>query len=350
MTAPIAAVTALACHLPATRLSNADLAVENPGWDSEKIASKTGIFERRIAGPNETASDLAIAAAKKLFSISDVRPADVDFVIFCTQAPDYLVPTTACLIQAALGLPMSAGAFDINLGCSGFVYGLGICKGLIESGQAKKVLLLTADTYSKFIHPQDRSVRTIFGDAGAAALVEGVAGTTPLLGPFRYGTNGNGAGDLVVPGSGLRARSGRGESKPLAGGPFGPDWLYMNGPAVFSFTLSIVPKLVKDLLASTGLSLNDIDMVVPHQANAYMLEALRKRLNVPPDKYFVDVGDVGNTVSATIPLALVTAASRAQLKPGQRVMLLGFGVGLSWAGTLLCWQDTVVGLSDAAAE
>ncbi|MBS0524221.1 MAG: ketoacyl-ACP synthase III [Proteobacteria bacterium] len=347
MSAGTAALTALACHLPAARLLNSDLAARHPEWQSDKIEAKTGIVERRIAAADETAADLAAAAARKLFDIAPVSPGEIDFVVLCTQAPDYLLPTTACLMQSSLGLPRSAGAFDINLGCSGFVYGLGVCKGLIETGQADRVLLLTADTYSKFIHPDDRSVRTIFGDAGAAALVERVpANDAPAIGPFRYGTNGAGAHDLIVPGSGLRARTGASRAN---GGPHGPDWLYMNGPAVFSFTLSVVPKLVQDLLGASALTAEDVDMIVPHQANAYMLEALRKRLNTPRERFFVDVRDVGNTVSATIPIALISAVSKGLIRPGHRLMLLGFGVGLSWAGTMLRWQQAAVGVSDAAA-
>jgi len=352
MTRHCAAITALAYHLPATRLTNADLAISNPEWQSDKIESKTGIAERRIAAPDETASDLAVAAARKLFDVAHVESSSIDFVVYCTQSPDYLLPSTACLIQEELGIPTSAGAFDMNLGCSGFVYGLGLCKGLIETDQANRILLLTADTYSKHINPADRSVRTIFGDAGAATLVERVPSSDgPVIGPFRYGTNGRGAGDLVVPNSGMRARSQQTAGKPLLrGGRFGADWVYMNGPAVFSFTLNIVPKLVADVLAAARLSLNDVDMIVPHQANAYMLEALRKRLNVPTERFFVDVRNIGNTVSATIPIALVTAASSGLVKPGHHIMLLGFGIGLSWGGTMIRWQNTAVGVSDAAAS
>lgn len=349
MSATCAGIKAIAYHLPAQRLSNADLRKANPDWASDKIESKTGIAERRIAAPQETASDLAIAAARKLFNVSGIVPSQIDFIVFCTQSPDYLLPSSACLIQSALEVPITSGAIDINMGCSGFVYGLGLCKALIESGQADRIVLLTSDTYSKLIHPNDRSVRTIFGDAAAAALVERrpMAAGGPALGPFRYGTDGRGAGDLIVPASGMRART---TGPVVRGGPYGPEWLYMNGPAIFSFTLAAIPKLVDQLLRASECTLDEIDMIIPHQANAYMLEALRKRLKVPQDKFFVDVRDIGNTVSATIPIALVSAVSKGLLKANHRVMLLGFGVGLSWAGTMMQWNDIAVGVSDASVD
>lgn len=350
MTQSGAAITAVTYHLPAARLSNAELVKNHPGWQADRIEEKTGILERRIASAHETAADLAIAAARKLMAIAPVKVNDIDFVIFCTQSPDYLLPTTACLIQHELGLRVSAGAFDMNLGCSGFVYGLGLCSGLIDTGQADRVLLLTADTYTKHLHPDDRSVRAIFGDAGAATLVERVPLTSGVaLGPFCYGTNGRGANDLTVPGSGIRGRMTSAEGRPrLAGGVFGPEWLHMNGPNVFNFTLGVVPKLLTDVLSRAEVTMDELDIVIPHQANAFMLEALRKRIKVPSDKFFVHVSDVGNTVSATIPIALVMAASRGLLLPGHRAALLGFGIGLSWAGTLIRWQDTIVGVSDAS--
>ena len=163
-----AAIRAIEYYLPETVLGSDDLTREFPDWSVAKIESKTGIRERHIASGSECSSDLGIAAAKKLFDSGAVSPSEIDFLLFCTQSPDYFLPTTACMMQAALGIPKTAGALDFNLGCSGFVYGLGLAKGLIETGQAKSILLITAETYSKFIHPRDRSVRTIFGDAAAA--------------------------------------------------------------------------------------------------------------------------------------------------------------------------------------
>src|ERR1700686_1952562 len=183
-----AALRAIECYLPENVVSTADLSLQFPDWSVEKIAAKTGIACRHIAAPEECASDLAVAAAQKLFSSGACRPQDIDYVLLCTQSPDYFLPTTACLVQDRLGIPTTAGALDFNLGCSGFIYGLGLSEGLISSGQASAVLLLTAETYSKFMHPRDRSVRTIFGDAAAATLLTSADVREPLLGPFIYGS------------------------------------------------------------------------------------------------------------------------------------------------------------------
>jgi len=193
-----AVIAAIEFHLPERRLTNPQLAEEFPDWGTEKIAEKTGIHARHIAAPGELSSDLANAAALKLFSSGSVRPEEIDFVLLCTQTPDFALPTTACLLQHRLGIPRSAGALDFNLGCSGYVYGLSLAKGLIETGQARRVLLLTAETYSKLIDPADRTVRTIFGDAGAASLVMANDEVDQeCLGPFAFGTDGAGGRNLV---------------------------------------------------------------------------------------------------------------------------------------------------------
>src|SRR5262245_50966223 len=187
-------------HLPDGRLTNADLARDFPDWEIDKVYEKTGIASRRVAAPDESAADLAVHAARRLLDRLGVRPVDVDFLLFCTQTPDYFLPTTACLLQDRLGLPTTAGALDFNLGCSGYVYGLAVTKGLITSGVASRVLLLTADTYTKLIQPTDRTVRTLFGDGAAATLVRvrEAGGRPPAIGPAVFGTNGAGAGSLMV--------------------------------------------------------------------------------------------------------------------------------------------------------
>src|SRR5262245_21743732 len=233
-------------HLPDGRLTNADLARDFPDWEIDKVYEKTGIASRRVAAPDESAADLAVHAARRLLDRLGVRPVDVDFLLFCTQTPDYFLPTTACLLQDRLGLPTSAGALDFNLGCSGFVYGLSLAKGLIETAQATNVLLLTADTYSKFLHPDDRSVRTLFGDAAAATLVQvrtdasvGGAG----IGPFVFGTDGQGKDNLIVATGGMR--------QPVPA-PGSSQHLAMNGPEIFTFTLQAVPRAIEELLARAG--------------------------------------------------------------------------------------------------
>jgi 3-oxoacyl-[acyl-carrier-protein] synthase-3 len=339
-----ASVTAIEYRLPETILNNDELAARFGDWTPEKISDKTGITERHIAKGDECASDLAVEACQKLFECHACRREDIDFLLLCTQSPDYFLPTTACMVQDRLGLPTTCGALDFNLGCSGFVYGLGLAKGLIETAQAKNVLLVTAETYSKFIHDNDRSVRTIFGDGAAATLVQAVdiSDGTPdePIGTFIYGTDGRGAKNLIVPIGGMRERSHSADESHVD--EFGNERalsnLYMNGGEIFSFTLRAVPEAVDRLLETMRLQLNDIDLIVFHQANRYMLDHLRKKLKIPEEKFVVSMEHVGNTVSSTIPIALSDAAKSGRLKNGQRVMIVGFGVGYSWAATVIRWR------------
>jgi 3-oxoacyl-[acyl-carrier-protein] synthase-3 len=329
---------AIEYYLPENVVSTSDLSLQFPDWSVEKIAAKTGITARHIAKPEECASDLAVAAAQKLFSSGACRPEDIDYVLLCTQSPDYFLPTTACLVQDRLGIPTTAGALDFNLGCSGYIYGLGLSEGLISSGQASALLLLTSETYSKFLHPRDRSVRTIFGDAAAATLLTATDVRDPLLGPFIYGSDGSGGSSLIVPTGGLRrprTQCSAKESEDENGNVRSADNLFMNGPEIFNFTLSAVPECIDRLLAKSGKTLEDVDLFVFHQANQYMLDHLRKRLKIPAEKFYVFMKDCGNTVSSTIPIALKSARDEGCLPEGSLVMLVGFGVGFSWGATLL---------------
>jgi len=332
-----ACVTAIEYYLPEGILDNEQLAAEFVDWSAAKIEEKTGIVERRIADSGECASDLAEKACLKLLSSGVIDAADIDYLLLCTQSPDYFLPTTACLLQSRLNLSTRTGALDFNLGCSGYVYGLGLAKGLIETGQARNVLLVTAETYSKFIHPGDRSVRTIFGDAAAATLVQEREGPS-RLGPFVYGTDGRGAGNLIVPTGGARCRSVQAvDEQDRFGNIRNAGNLYMNGAEIFTFTLQSVPKAVQQLLQCSSKTLEDFDLVVFHQANQYMLEHLRKKMKIAPEKFYVALRTFGNTVSATIPIALKDALEHRALAPGTRVLLVGFGVGYSWGAAALEW-------------
>lgn len=334
-----ATIRAIEYYLPGHNLTNSDLAAEFPEWSVEKIESKTGISERHIAADNECSSDLGVAAAEKLFASGACAPADIDYILFCTQSPDYFLPTTACVIQDRLKVPTTSGALDFNLGCSGYVYGLGLAQGLIETGQARRVLLITAETYSKFIHPQDRSVRTIFGDAAAATLVEGVESGV-FLGPYVYGTDGRGAKNLIVPTGGMRCpRSAETAvaSADRAGNVRATDNLFMDGLEIFNFTLRAVPEAVTTLLSRAGKTFDDIDLFFFHQANRYMLDHLRKKLKIPEDRFYMALKHCGNTVSSTIPIALRHALDDGALVRGKVAMLVGFGVGYSWGATLVRW-------------
>lgn len=321
-----AIVQSVTYHLPDQVLNNETLAALSEDWTADKIEEKTGIAERRIASEEECASDLAYAAAKKMFDSGACTPEEIDYILLCTQSPDYFLPTTACLLQERLGIPRTSGALDFNLGCSGYVYGLGLAKGLIESGQASKVLLITAETYSKYIGETDLNVRTLFGDAAACTLLSSSEQTEDQIGPFLYGTDGRGAENLIVKQGGFRT------------GPAStPPCLFMDGPEIFTFTLIAVPKAVKQLLKKAELTFEEIDQVIFHQANHYMLEHLRKKLKIPEEKFFVSMNDVGNTVSSTVPIALSRAVEANRIQAGDRVLLVGFGVGYSWGATLIRW-------------
>lgn len=336
-----AAILGIEYYLPVESVSSERLAADFPEWSVARIEEKTGIKERHIAAPNECASDLAVEAARKLFATGACRPTDIDYLLFCTQSPDYFLPTTACTIQDRLGMTQSVGAIDYNLGCSGFVAGLGIAKGLIETGQASKVLLLTAETYSKFMNRRDKSVRTIFGDAGAATLVAGVEPREePCIGPLVYGTDGSGAGNLIVRAGGMRephTADSAVEREEESGNFRSRDNLLMNGTEIFSFALRVIPRCVRDLLARASVDMEAVDLFVFHQANRYMLEHLRKQLRIPADKFVISMQSCGNTVSCSIPIALRSAQQAGRIKSGDLIMLVGFGVGYSWASALIRW-------------
>jgi 3-oxoacyl-[acyl-carrier-protein] synthase-3 len=335
-----ATIQAIDYYLPINILSNEDLAAEFPDWAVGKIEGKTGIVERHIVSANECASDLAEAAARKLFAGGACQPGEIDYLLLCTQSPDYFLPTTACILQDRLGIPTHAGALDFNLGCSGFVYGLGLAQGLIQSGQASKVLLITAETYSKFIHPRDKSVRTLFGDAAAATLICATESAKDLKSSYVFGTDGSGAGNLMVPAGGMRHPSSPETAEVVCdenGNWRSADNLVMDGGAIFNFTLQAIPECVCRLLERTGKQLQEIDLFVFHQANRYMLEHLRKKLKIPPEKFYLWLASCGNTVSSTIPIALKHAVEDGRLKAGQLLMMVGFGVGYSWGATLIEW-------------
>lgn len=321
-------------YLPENVVTNDMLVSDFPEWSVDKIASKIGVNKRHVTVSDETASDLAIKAAEELFKNETVRKEDIDFILFCTQSPDYILPTSACIIQDKLGLSTNIGALDFNLGCSGYVYGLSLAKGLVLGGIAKNVLLLTGETYNKHIHPKDKGNRTIFGDAATATVVstEGIA----EIKDFSLGTNGKGAENLIIKTGGCRnPQKANDLSFDENNAPVSSDHLYMNGSEIFSFTLDAVPALVKDTLLKNGYDQEEIDLFVFHQANKYMLNFLRKKIKIKEEKFYYCMADYGNTVSSTIPIALKEAIKENNIHPGNKVLIAGFGVGYSWGGTIL---------------
>lgn len=328
-------------YLPEKELTNDDLAELYEDWSSEKIEKKTGIRSRRVCSDDECASDLGVKAAQKLFDSGVVTKEEIDFVLFCTESPDYILPPTACIIQDRLGISTSCGAMDYNLGCSGFVYGLSLAGSLVQSGQAKTVLLITSETYSKHIHPLDKSVRTVFGDGAAATVVARGDSGKNGIGPFVYGTDGSGYRNLIVPAGGLRQPRSEEtctEQEDGFGSIRSQENLYMNGPDIFNFTIKAVPEAVDALLKKANMAMEDVDAVVFHQANAYMLKHLRKKIGIPKEKFYVNLTECGNTVSASIPIALKMALDENRISAGKVVMVVGFGVGYSWSAGLLVWS------------
>ncbi len=328
-------IKAISYYLPERVVTNEDLVKEFPEWDVEKVYSKVGVRERHLAAETETAGDLAEKAARKLFDEHQVSPSDIDFLLLCTQSPDYRLPSTACILQDRLGIPTSAGAFDYDLGCSGCIYGMAVAKGLIVAGMASNVLLLTAETYTKYLHPDDKSNRTIFGDGAAACLISKGKGLAEI-GDFVFGTDGSGAENLIVKTQGARVRERSGLSTTDDDGHVNrEDYLYMNGSAIFNFTLEQVPSMMKQLLEKSGLNKDEMDYFVFHQANKYMLSTIRKVCGISKDKFYIDLDHTGNTVSSTILIGLKDCLDQGLVRPGMNVMACGFGVGLSYGGTVL---------------
>ena len=330
----MAFIKAISYYLPEKVVSNEELVREFPEWSVEKVAQKVGVDCRHLAAPGETAGDLAEKAALKLFKEYQIDSKSIDFLMLCTQSPDYFLPSTSCILQNRLGISTTAGAFDYNLGCSGCVYGLAIAKGLISAGIANNVLLLTAETYNKYLHPSDKSNRSIFGDGAAACLIstDGFA----EIGEFSLGTDGSGANNLIVKTGASRQKDATGFFvEDEEGHVWFDDYLYMNGGAIFNFTLDAVPAMMKDILVKNELSKDDIDFYVFHQANKFMLNTIRKVCMLPKDKFYVNLADTGNTVSSTVLIGIKDCIGNQTIKSGDRVMISGFGVGLSWGGTVL---------------
>ena len=322
----MAYVKAITAYLP-------DNIKENPVDD--RLTRKTGIYKRHVAIPGECASDLAYCAAENLFSKFSIDRDTIDFIILCTQSPDYFLPTTACLLQQRLSLGKHCGAFDFNLGCSGYVYGLSIAKGLIETGQSKNVLLLTSETYSKYIGQDDSATEPLFGDGASASVISGVDKREEGIYGFDFGTDGEGAESLIVKTGACRF-------------PQTPDNatlnpLYMNGGEITQFALNVVPANMANVLRKSDLTKEDIDYFVFHQANKFMLNFLREKCELTGAPFWNNVENYGNTVSTSIPLALSDLVLSHDIKKLKKVMLIGFGVGLSWAGCVVDLSELTAG-------
>ncbi len=324
--------------VPAARITNGQLAELHPEWRMEAVARRTGVEARHWCEPHHTALDLGEAACRQLAAGTELDLGSVDALLFCTQSPDQIMPPNACLLQHRLGLRRAIAAFDFNLACSGYVYGLYLADSLIRSGSAQNVLLVTAETYSKWMHPDDRATRTVFGDAGAATWIKpGQQG----MRAFVLGTDGAGGSAFEVPAGGARMPHSEETARAEAGasGNYRSlEQISMNGAAMLDFVKKEIPPLVTSILNRSGVTLADIDLVVFHQASRTTLDALNAALRIPAEKQLCDLAEYGNTVSASIPLALRRAEERGVLRAGMTLLLVGFGVGLSWGGCIATWH------------
>lgn len=326
----------ISIYLPDQKLTNDDLSRLFPNYTPDNIYEKTGIRERRIAKKGETAVDLAVKAAEKLFDEHNVSKAEIDFLIFCTTNADYFTPSSSCIIQDRLGLN-NIGSFDINLGCTGFVYCLSVANGLIASRQAKNILILNSEPMDRLLHREDRSGRLIFGDAAAATLIS--CRDESSIGNFVFGSDGKKADIMMIKVGAARYPFPNNpdifEFKDEHGNISSPINFYMKGAAVFDSTIQIVPDLVKSVLKKNNQSIEDVNFFIFHQANGYMLEILRKISKIPKEKFIVDLEKTGNTVSCTIPLAIYNGFKNSIIQRGDKVVLITFGVGFSWGGTIV---------------
>lgn len=331
----MATIKAIEYIYPKNKVTNKDLAFQFPSYDFSKFENKVGIKNRYWVSEEDTALDLAVEACEKLFLKED--RSIIDYVLYCTQSPEYFLPTTACILQDKLGLRKNIGALDFNLGCSGYVYGLSLAKGLLQSGQAKNVLLVTAETYSKYLHPQDRSNRAIFGDAATATFIS--AGIEETFGDFIFGTDGSGHENLIVKNGATKYNVDLNAPEICYGTEniYSDNHLYMNGPEIFNFTAKEIPNFTKEVLEKNKIKIEHVGQFIFHQANAFMLNFMRKSLKIDLEHFYIDLEDGGNTVSCTIPIALKNYSQKIEKE--KSIVLVGFGVGLSWAGGLIKIQN-----------
>lgn len=306
-------------YLPSKRLTNEDLQGLFPEFTAKKIEDKVGISVRYISKENIYALDLGIHAAKNLFDKNNIDPSNIDFLIFCTQSPDRTLPSGSAIIQDKLNLKTTTGAIDINQGCSGYIYSLFVAFSILKTNMYNNILVITADTYSKYLKSSDKSNKSIFGDGASATLVN--RDNFNFI-DFSLGTDGAGAENLVAHNSALK------KSK-----SFEAPELYMNGTEIFNFTIRSIPSLISDILSKNNFNIEDIDLFVFHQANKFMLNHLRKKINIPEEKFLIDMSYTGNTVSSSIPI--VIARNHEKFKNSKRVVLCGFGVGYSWGACII---------------
>ena len=306
-------------YLPPKVVTNDDLA-KTLDTSDEWIRTRTGIRERHVADASQTSSDLGFEASRRAMAVAGAKPGDVDLVIVATSTPDYIFPSTACLMQAKLGI-RNCAAFDVQAVCSGFVYGLAIADKFIRSGQHRCALVVGAEVYSRILDWSDRGTAVLFGDGAGAVVLRADSAPGVLATVLR--ADGSQAGILSVPGNVCRGK--------IVGSPF----LQMDGQAVFKFAVRVLDEVARETLAQCDLGTRDIDWLIPHQANVRILEATAKKLGIAAEKLVVTVDRHGNTSAASVPLALDCAVSDGRIRSGHKVMLQGVGGGFTWGAAMV---------------
>jgi 3-oxoacyl-[acyl-carrier-protein] synthase-3 len=316
-------------YTPTKVVTNEDLS-RTVETSDEWIVSRTGIRERRIvASPKETTATMAFEAAKLALEAANITPNDVSLIIVATATPDYSFPATACVVQDMLGAE-NAGAFDLSAGCSGFIYALAMGAQAIASGAHDYVLIIGSETLSRIVNWRDRETCVLFGDGAGAFVLQGCDEPGGVLSTL-VRSDGSGGELLILPAGGSR------QPPTLDTVATGQHYLKMNGREVFRFAARVMDKATRQVVADAGLTLADIDLFIPHQANLRIIQAAARALGMPMDKFFVNLEKYGNTSAASIPIALCEAVDAGRLKPGDHIVMVGFGAGLTWAATVIQW-------------
>jgi len=335
------AITAVHYCVPRQRLTHNELVERFGAQHMESILKMSGIRERRVVAPGETAADLAYWAARRLLDDRQLDPASIDLLIFASQTGDYQVPATACVLHERLGLSQNCAAFDIGMGCSSYPYSLSVAHSMLAAGVARRALVLVAEALTPYIHPQDRALVPLFGDGAAATLLEPTPGPGGFLG-FLLGTDGSGYRSIMIPASGARmprTAETRIEHTDETGIVRTQEHLHMDGPAVFFFSVQHIPKVIRLALERFQCTLDEVDLVLLHQANKTMVDQIYRVLKVPPEKRFYWMEELGNTSGTSTAILLAEAARQGRLQPGMRVLLAAFGNGLSWGVTAFEWNE-----------
>jgi len=322
-------------YLPENIVTNADLQKENPDWNLEKITEKSGVYQRHIAGKNETAYDLSIKACDKLFQTNDKN--NIDGIIYCTQSPDYIMPSNSFLMHKHFGLKDEIFAYDFNHACTGYIYCLAMANAFVKAGMAREILLVNADTYSKYINPKDRSTRVLFGDGAAATIVKKSGRKRGII-DIDLGSSGSGYNKFWIPAGGLRSPKSSStfiEIEDDRGNIRTQNDIEMDGFGVWSFINSVAPRQVDRLLKRNNVEKIDIDQFVFHQASKMTLESIMRLMKLNEEQVFINIQNIGNTVSASIPIALRDAIDQDKIDNGSTLILSGFGVGLSYGAILM---------------